>query len=62
MTENDGIAETGEFYYVEIPTEVDSELVIDVETTTDVTVNIPVESTEEVSQGFEATRTAPAPD
>jgi hypothetical protein len=28
-TENDGIAETGEFYYVEIPTEVDSELIID---------------------------------
>jgi hypothetical protein len=28
-TENDGIAETGEYYYVEIPTEVDSELIID---------------------------------
>jgi hypothetical protein len=33
-TENDGIAETGEYYYVEIPTEVDSELIYDLEITT----------------------------
>jgi hypothetical protein len=34
LTENDGIAETGEYYYVEIPTEVDSELIYDLEITT----------------------------
>ena len=32
-TENDGIAETGEFYYVEIPTQVDSGVVDFVEVT-----------------------------
>jgi hypothetical protein len=33
-TENDGIAETGEYYYAEIPAEVDSELIYDLEIAT----------------------------
>ena len=61
MTENDGIAETGEFYYVEIPVEVESGMVEYVENTENVTVNVPVVTEVEVGVGVEATRTAPAP-
>jgi hypothetical protein len=58
-TENDGIAETGEFYYVVIPTEVDSDVVDYVEVASQVDSFVENNVVNEVEQVVEVTVQVP---
>ena len=58
-TENDGVAELGEYYYVEIPTEVDSEMVGYVENTVMTERNVDVMTEYEVDAVVEITIETP---
>ena len=59
LTENDGIAEPGEYYYVEVPTQVDSEMVEFVETTILTDGSVEVQTEYEVDAVVEITVETP---
>ena len=59
LTENDGIAEPGEYFYVEIPTEVDSGMVEFVETTILTDGSVEVQTEYEVDAVVEITVETP---